>query len=79
MLEEGQEQGPRGNRIFATLAGIANDQQSHSGSARGSRNTREHIENGAAESAEPKRGADKELAKAETTFGPFLPSGGKQA
>ena len=76
-LEEGQEQGPEETGFLAALAGITNEEQSHSGSARGSRNIRQHIENGAADSADPKKGAGKGLDKAERAFGSFMPLGGQ--
>ena len=75
--EEGQDQGPQETGFLATLAGMANDQQSHSGSVGESRKIREGTENAEAESAGLKRDTNEELAKAGTTFRPFLTSGGK--
>ena len=90
LIEEGQEQGQEENDFSSTLAEVANEQQSHPGSADESRVERKKSENGEAESEDLKKDANGEtesedikedanegLAKAGKTSGPFLVLDGK--
>ena len=90
LIEEGQEQGQEENDFSSTLAEVANEQQSHPGSADESRVERKKSENGEAESEDLKKDANGEtesedikedanerLAKAEKTSSPYLALDGK--
>ena len=90
LIEEGQEQGREEKDFSSTLAEVANEQQSHPGSADESRVERKKGENGEAESEDLKKdangetesedikeGANEGLAKAGKTSGPFLVLDGK--
>ncbi|MBL7202895.1 MAG: flagellar hook-length control protein FliK [Desulfobacteraceae bacterium] len=85
LIEEGQEQGREETGFSSTLAEVANEQQSHPGSADESRVERKKSENGEAESKDLKKDANGEtesedlkknanagLAKAGKTSGPYL-------
>ena len=72
LIEEGQEQGREKTDFSSTLAEVANEHQSHPGSAGESRVERKKSENGETESEDLKKKANVGLAKAGKTSGPFL-------